>query len=248
MKTNTVTIRNNEPDNFTKIFEIHHTDGKRLHNFIEAELAAYNTMVTHFIAVLRRNPDMLAKLSDSEVELFATMCRSGSRKTNDTALSEAKQIMFEVSQACASLDPATRYGMGKEIISFFRNQAIIASNSKFMGDDGLQYRQSIMTLEFCTIFQKNHVQINRSSCKIKADGKGGSYIYIPYCNEPIHVDTNVANSKWTMLVISNPLMATDPSDYNHTQHVRRVWLASFKTTTAAYLPLHRDHKYTRKPR
>jgi hypothetical protein len=231
----------NRQKTIASILELDSVKKNILCKYIIAELELYNFMVTQFTASLNRNPDIFSNLNTDHVELFGNLCFNNlsvdeAKKNINFAnniellssLSETVKILFEIAKTNYNVLPFTKKYIAMEMLSFF-----IENHNEFKTKNKFGFH----TLSKCDIYQRRHIQIHRSECKIvynKPSNK--SSIYIPHLSSPICVinGKNMTYERWEILIVhQKPNVIPTPTT---------EWIAEFRPCLFKYILRYMDKK------
>ncbi len=214
------------------------------------ELRLFNTMVSGFNGLLKRNPNIFFNIND-DIEKLIHYCVFNSisfKKLVATAsalpeefiattklvddrrnrIIDKFQTLIDCASTSSTLNSVTRLAMFKQMFDHYKDQAKIMIQPMNSSSDQL-YKTNIKLLGTLEIGQKRHMQLVRSMLKLSYDeSKGGTFIEIPYLNNKIFVKSNIVEKDWQIAVIHQ-----DP--HKKVIDLADKWIIDFKKSNFEYL-------------
>lgn len=244
--------RRHHNSSFTVFVKEH--DQKRLKQFGLHELALYNQIVECMESRTRAFPRQVSELTNMQMDLFCELARVGAvweqAAQHDMWQKPSWQLMkkdFYLNDRCVWPDwlqhvakqvlnlkvvciPDTKSMMLRTLLEFYREQAQILREPLHSEKEEVAYRVPPQNISKQDAHTKRHVQIPRSTVKIKYENDTDqTLIYTPLTIDPISIPGINLNERegWHMLVIRQ-----EPGRYVTTD---TPWLAEFRQTQNQYL-------------
>lgn len=242
------------------------SDQKRLKQFALHELAFYNTIVECMESRTRAFPKQVAELTPTQIEILCEFVKSGTtwaQVMQDATWQKPHMQLWRkdfaqgdkllwpswlqhVAQTICNVNmvliPETKAIMTRTLLEFYRDQAQILKEPLHSEKEDISYRVPPQNISKQDAHTKRHVQIPRTSVKIKYDSDADqTLIQTPLTHEPIQIPGINLNERegWHMLVIRQ-----EPGRYVTPD---TPWLAEFKHTHNQYLIRLLDVGSNRKP-
>ena len=198
-------------------------DKKNLKAFFNQEYAIFVTLNNALMSKLKRDPSLLTIFENKErLDLFATLVQYKINKINISSehisrfkniieektitgtpvINESVKILFETAAASGEIHQQIRYNMAYQLMQFYCDQALIASQPSPNADQ--LHKLAYQFIETPDETQKRHIQIPRRFVKIEWDETTRqSSLYTPYTREAIVVPKNdlTKNKHWNYMII-----------------------------------------------
>lgn len=198
------------------------SDGLRLKQYMQVELACYNHIVSILGAQFIRDYTFFNNVTPEDLGLFSEMLLAPHNiydnpkevpvnylKYQDILqnMDSKKRYVFSECVKNFGIIPEIRRRMGASIMWFFMSQSDIRYNNRYVfkkdEEESEQHSKvAYSNLTPSTIFHKRHLQIDRGSCTVTHDNSNDTTsIKIPYCKEPLVIKKSENTNKWNFFIL-----------------------------------------------